>query len=374
MGKVAQLEHFFEELQKIPDYREEWKVKHSIGDIIAIALIGQLARCDDLKETHYWATINEEVLRKYLKLKNGIPGYDTMRRVLAVVDSHYFNKMLQKWNELTKTKVVNKLKKILAIDGKTERGNGNYAQKPNHIVSAIDEDGVCFGQELVNEKSNEITAVPKLLEILDIKNNIVTTDAMGTQVDIVDKIIEKEGDYVLALKGNQGNFYDNVKLYFDDSSLLKNCDYHFTLEKARSCIEKREYWTTEDIDWLPNKSKWKGIKSISFTKNTIEKRGIKTVETRYFISSLPASAKEIGRCIRKHWMVESFHWHLDVTFREDNCRVLDKKVAYNLNILRKFAITILRQSEIFDKKISLKNRRLGVCAAPLKFLENIFSI
>ena len=148
-----------------------------------------------------------------------------------------------------------KLQKILAIDGKTQCGNGNKNQKANHIVSAVDENGICLGQTLVQEKSNEITAIPKLLDTLNIKGQIVTIDAMGTQTEIVGKIRSKKADYVLGLKGNQGTLRDDVGLYFADSEFLKKCDYHYTVEKARSGVEKREYWQTDDISWLPLKEK-----------------------------------------------------------------------------------------------------------------------
>jgi hypothetical protein len=174
MRKVVSLEDLLEELQEIEDLREPWKVKHKLSDVIAISLFATLARCDDVKDVFFWADANEATLRQFLELPNGIPGYDTIRRVLALVEPSALDNLMQKWNELMQKGETEKLQKILAIDGKTQRGNATAKQKPNHIVNAVDEDGICFGQEVVSEKSNEITAIPKLLDRLNVKNHIVT--------------------------------------------------------------------------------------------------------------------------------------------------------------------------------------------------------
>jgi predicted transposase YbfD/YdcC len=370
MKKEAWLEEFLERLNEAADYREEWKVLHKIGDVIGICIISTLANCDRMKDIHIWATYREPLLRKYLELPHGIPGYDTMRRVMGSISPHYLNHYLQQWNELLEQNQTSKLRKILAIDGKTQRGNATSNQKPNHIVSAVDENKLCWGQERVNEKSNEITAIPKLLDKLNIEKQIVTTDAMGTQKDIARKIVEKTGDYVLALKGNQHNFYDDVKLYFDD--FLKECAYHKTLEKARGGIEKREYWQTENIDWLTQKAQWSGLKTIGMTRNTTTKNGKMTIDTRYFISSLGVDTELFARAVRSHWQVESYHWLLDTTLREDESPILDKQCAENLNIIRKFVLAILKTAEIGDKYTSLRGKRLHIACDPIGFMEKLF--
>lgn len=185
-------------------------------------------------------------------------------------------------------------------------------------MSAVDEKGFCLGQKRVEEKTNEIKAIPELLDCLNIKGTIITTDAMGTQTAIVKKIRQKKADYVLALKANQGNLPEEVKLYFSDSEFLQKCAYKKTTEKARGKVEKMEYWQTDDISWLNMKKEWSGLKTIILTRNTvIGAEGEEHTEDRYFISSLPIGIEEIARAVRGHWMVESYHWHLDVTFRED---------------------------------------------------------
>ena len=373
MRKIMQLEDLLEELQEMEDLREPWKIKHKIGDVMAICLFATLARCDNLKDVYFWASACEEVLQAYLELPNGIPGYDTIRRVLALVDPAILNQYLQQWNELLARGETQKLRKILAIDGKTQRGTATAKQKANHIVSAVDENGICYGQEVVSEKTNEITAIPKLLERLNIKGHIVTIDAMGTQTEIARQVKEKGADYVLGLKGNQGTLYKDVKMYFEDEGLLQACGYTATKEKARGGIEKREYWLTTDTKWLAQKEDWAGLKTIGMTRNTVTKKGKTTMEDRFFISSLDNDVDMFSRCVRGHWVVESFHWHLDVTFREDNCQVIDKRAALNLNILRKFAIAILKNVEM-GKRDSMSNKRFRVQLNPMKWLDELLAM
>jgi len=264
-----------------------------------------------------------------------------------------------------------KIKKILVIDGKSQRGNGTAKQKANHIVSAADNDGFCLGEALVDDKSNEITAIPELLNAINIKGHIITTDSMGCQKEIVKQIRKKHADYVLALKGNQGTLYNDAKLYFSDSELLSACAYKKTIEKTGGGTTKREYWQTNDILWLPQKKDWAGLTSITMTKNTVTKNNATTVESRYFISSLALNVDEVARAIRSHWMVESYHWHLDVTFREDANLTIDKESSFNLNILKKIALNTLKFVDLGFKNISIKNKRLVIGLNFEKYFEII---
>ena len=291
-----------------------------------------------------------------------------------MVSPEYMQGFRDRFTELLNANEGEIVKKLLSIDGKTQRGNGSAEQKANHIVSAVDENGLCLGEERVSEKSNEITAIPELLDSLNIKGHIITTDAMGTQREIAKKIRGNKAEYVLALKGNQGTLYDDVKLYFEDAGLRGESAYHKTREKARGGVELREYWQTEDIGWLTQKKEWAGLRTIAMTRNTITKGDKTTQETRYFISSLPVDAKEIARAIRGHWMVESYHWSLDVTFREDADRTLDKQAAYNLNILRKLALNFLKLVDVGYKNISLTKKRFVIGCSPFKFFERILEI
>lgn len=240
------------------------------------------------------------------------------------------------------------------------RGNRQNEQKPSHIVSAWSkEDGFCLGQKAVEEKSNEITAIPELLDKIQIKGQIVTIDAMGTQKEIAAKIKARRADYVLALKRNQGTLYKDVKEYFEDESFQKAIqeaqNYQKTQERAHGQNEIREYYQTDDIKWLSGKTSWKGIKSIGMERKTIWKGGEKREEYRYFISSLTPNIYNFARAVRGHWSVESMHWHLDVTFREDANLTVDQTAAQNHNIIRKWCLSILKMAEL-----STKNRKLSM--------------
>ena len=368
------MEGLLKYLSTVIDKRQEKKVLHKMSDIIAIVFFAMLANADEWTEIEIFGKEHEEFLREYLELPNGIPSHDTLQRVFAMVSPEFLQRYQILWNELLNNNEGEKIKKILAIDGKTQRGNGNKNQAANHIVSAVDEDGFCIGEKLVNNKSNEITAIPELLDALNVKGHIITTDAMGTQTEIAKKIRQKRADYVLALKGNQSSLHDDVKLYFGEQEFLSKCAYAKTVEKARCGIEKREYWQTDDIAWMTKKKDWAGLKSIAMTRNTITKDGRETTETRYFISSLPLNVTEIARAIRGYWMVESYHWHLDVTFREDDNHTLEKQAAFNLNIIRKLALNVLKVFETGKKPLSLKKKRFTIGTNPEKHLKNILKI
>ena len=368
------MEKLLKYLDTIIDKRQKRKVKHKIVDIVIIVFFAMLSNANEWEDIEIFGKEHETFLRKYLELPNGIPSHDTMQRVFAMLSSEYLQCFRQLWNEMLNSDEGQKIKKILAIDGKTQRGNGNKTQKANHIVSAVDEDGICLGERLVDEKSNEITAIPELLEVLHVKGNIITIDAMGTQTEIVKKIRKKAADYVLALKGNQGSLHEDVKLYFADAELLGKTAYHKKVEKARGGIEKREYWQTDDIEWLSQKKHWSGLKSIAMTRNTIIKGDTEQSETRYYISSLPLNVVEIARAIRGHWMVESYHWHLDVTFREDENKTIEKQAAYNLNIMRKLALNVLKLFDAGKKKLSLRKKRFMIGCNPDKHLESILNM
>jgi predicted transposase YbfD/YdcC len=329
-------------------------------DIIAIVFFAELANATEWIEIYLFAATNEQVLRKYLELPGGIPSHDTIQRVLAMVSPEYLQEFRKRWDKVMAGSIGEKIRKIFALDGKTQRGNGTAEQKANHIVSAVDESGFCLSEVPVDEKSNEITAIPELLKALNIKGHIVTIDAMGCQTDIARLIWSLCAYYMLSLKKNQGTLYEDVKLYFGDLKLRSSCAYHQVVDKARGAVEIREYWQTTDIAWLQQRKAWAGLTSIVMTQNTIIKGEETTTETRYFISSLPLDVKEAARAIRGHWMVESYHWHLDVTFREDANHTLDKAAAYNLNIMKKMAINTLKLVDVGIKRISMKNKRFMI--------------
>ena len=208
-------------LEYISDPRQQNKVKHSIKDIVGIVLFATLANANEWTEIEDFAVEHQSFLKQYFELPNGIPSHDTLSRVMGYINPEVLQKLYLEWNNYLSQGEGEKLKKIFNIDGKTMRGSGNKNQKALHIVSAWSkEDGLSLGQKAVDEKSNEITAIPELLQVLNIKGHIVTIDAMGTQVKIAEQIIKQKGDYVLAVKANQGNLYEEVVDYFNDAELL----------------------------------------------------------------------------------------------------------------------------------------------------------
>lgn len=372
------MEELLNWLEFIEDERQNHKVKHTLKDILVIVLFATLAGADNFAEIEMFAKHHEEYLRKYLKLENGIPSHDTINRVMGLVSSEIIQQLHNKWFEMLNSNDGEKLKKIIAIDGKTMRGNKQNDLKPSHIISAWNrEGGFCLGQKAVDEKSNEITAIPELLDKIQIKNQVITIDAMGTQKEIAEKIKKKRADYVLALKGNQGTLFNDVKDYFDDEEFLKEIiekdNYKITKEKAHSQIEIREYFQTDNIKWLSQKKEWKGFKSIIMERKTIDKNGKKTIVYRYFISSLAPNIELISSAVRGHWSVESMHWHLDVAFKEDKNLTIDKQAAQNHNIIRKWCLSILKVIDLMEKKMSMKLKRFVISLDSVKYLDKILN-
>ena len=368
------LNNILQWLVSAEDTRQQAKVKHLMKDIIGIVFFAEMSNASEWIEIYLFGIANEKYLRKYLELPHGIPSHDTIQRVFAIISPEYLQEFRKRWNEVMSGSMGNKVRKILALDGKTQRGNGTAQQKANHIVSAVDNAGFCLWEVLVDEKSNEITAIPELLKALNIKGHIVTIDAMGCQTEIVKLIRQMRGDYLISLKGNQGTLHDDIKRYFDDPQLLKGCAYHRVLDKAHSAAEKREYWQTTDISWLPQKKLWAGLTSIVMTKNTITKSDVTTTEVRYFISSLPLDVEAAAFAVRSHWMVESYHWHLDVTFREDSNHTLDQAAAYNLNIIKKMALNTLKLIDVGLPRISMKNKRYLISMGFEQYLDDIMQL
>lgn len=269
------MEELLQWMEYIEDIRQEKKVRHLLKDILVIVLFATLANADDWVEIALFAENYQDYLRKYIELKNGLPSHDTIRRVMGMISPDILQQLYGKWQELLNREEGALIKKIICIDGKTMRGNSQNKERPSHIVSAWSkEDGFCLGQKAVEEKSNEITAIPKLLEKIQIKGQIITIDAMGTQKEIAEKIRSKRADYVLAVKRNQGTLYEELQEYFADEELRKKVKegdgYKRTQEKAHGQIETREYYQTEDIKWLSQRKEWKGIKSIGMEQKTLE--------------------------------------------------------------------------------------------------------
>jgi predicted transposase YbfD/YdcC len=380
---MTYFEDFLDAFNNLPDFRQEGKVKHQLFEIIFIAVSASIANANSWIEIADFADCRADWLKKYLKLENGIPSHDTLQRVFEHLDPKAFNRAFMHWT----SKIADHSDgRIIAIDGKTVRGSYQDDKRPIHIVNAwVDENNMILGQVKTSDKSNEITAIPEMLELLFLKGSIVTIDAMGTQKEIAKKIVSKGGDYVLALKGNQTIFHSEVCEYFGDA-LKDNFSHHpvsryTTIEKGHGRIEKREYFQTGDINWFAEKKLWKNLSSIGMVKRTITTKGKTTEETCYFISSLEAPQGEcqvFGKAVRNHWGVESCHWMLDVLFKEDQSRVRVNNGAENQSMLKKMALNIVRNqdhdhSRIRDKKVSGNRKRL-MSSWSIDFLDKMIEV
>jgi predicted transposase YbfD/YdcC len=362
LGGVKDMEEVLSFLESLEDGRQQWKIEYSLKEIVVIVLFATLADCDQWTEIAEWAKYHEELLKRIIELPHGIPSHDTIQRVMASIKPETFTRLLETWQKMLNNNEGEKLKQIFAIDGKTMRGNGNKNQEALHIVTVwAKEAGVCFGQKAADSKGKEVPMIKELLDTVSVQGQIVTIDAIGTQKEIAEKIRKGKADYVLAVKENQKTLHEDIKEYFDEEKFLEEIlqqgGYLKTGEKERSQYEKREYWQTGDIAWLAQKKDWEGLRGIGMTKTTILREdGTQSEEKRYYITSLSVNIEDFARAVRGHWSVESMHWHLDVTFREDKNHTLNKTSAQNMNIIRKWALTMLKTFQL-GKKYSLRLKR-----------------
>ena len=355
-------------VNSLEDSRQQWKVKHNLVDILIIVMLSILTGHNDFEEMVIFAESRIEILKKYIKLENGIPHKDTLKRVISIIDPNQLNLVFYSWLASIINKknhiFLDEINKIIAFDGKTICGSDDIYNRALHILTAFDtENELVLGQLPVDEKTNEITVMPELIKLLDLENCVVTADAMNCQYEIANAIIEKKGNYVLALKGNKGDFYEDVKDYFDEKTIeqiiAKNELYRKIIEKAHSQIEIREYFLILDIDYIKkNKgNKYQKLTSIGMIRKTINNlnTGKITIEIRYYINSI-YDIDLFAKTVRKEWCIENnLHWHLDYTLKEDYSTIIDKKVAFNLNIIRKSILSILKVIDV-GKKYSLKNK------------------
>jgi len=345
-----------EKLSGVPDPRREWgNLRHQLVDILVIALCSTICCGEDFVDMEEFGRDREDWLRGFLELPNGIPDSDTFRRVLERIEPGALSRCLNEWLEAERAHG-----RLVNLDGKTLRGSGNSSHKAYHVVSAwVGENALTLGELAVDEKTNEITAIPELLDMIDIEGDVVSSDAMGCQKDIAEKIIEKGADYVLALKGNQTSLHEDVKLYFE--SLHKTCDFD-TLEKGHGRIEKREYFLETDIDWLTQKPDWKGLRAIGAVRSHVEGKGAVRCETRYFITTL-TDTRAFADAVRGHWSIENqLHWMLDVIFREDASRARKDNSPLNLNVLRKISLSVLKR--LTAGRLSVRKKMLKAARDP----------
>ena len=331
-------------------------------EIILLIISATLSGCEGWKQIKDFGETKLDWLRKFLPYANGIPVDDTIARVMRKLDTKAFQSCFISWvksvSEVTDGDVI-------AIDGKTLRRSHDHTKGKSaiHMVSAWSSaNSLVLGQEKTAEKSNEITAIPELLDVLDIKKCIVSIDAMGCQTAIAEKIIKQGGNYVLALKGNQGNLHDEVKTFVDialeNNFLNVPHDYHEEVERGHGRVEKRACWVIDaKKEWFPSAQKWKNLNKIIIVKSQRELVDKTTNDTRFYLASPEKLEAPNGLSVtRQHWGVESMHWVLDVTFREDECRIRKDAAPENFAIMRHVALNLLKSDVSW--KASMKRKRL----------------
>jgi len=348
---TVRLSSIVKHFESLPDPRHKRNRRHLLVDVITIAVCGVIAGCSGPTAIARWARAKKDWLQEVLALPNGIPSRDCIRRVLSTLKPEAFQTCFQSWIATLVSEDAD-TRPTIASDGKTLRRSHDQSDGlgPLHLVSAwASEHGLALGQVATEEKSNEITAIPELIDRIDVKGAIVTIDAMGCQKEIARKIVDAKGDYVLAVKDNQPKLHEAIKELFSDErqgDLVKMPHReHQTSEKGHGRSDERYYVLAKIPRHFPLKDAWPGAKAIGMAVRVTENSdGTTSGDVRYFISSCYLSGKRFAQAVRGHWGIEnSLHWVLDVTFDEDQNRTRQRRIADNLSWLRRFAISLLKR-------------------------------
>lgn len=354
---------YFDELE---DPRSPVNLLHPLSSVLVIAIMAVLAGADGPTAIAQWAACKEDLLRRVLSLPHGVPRKDVFRRVLCTLKPEAFQACFAAWLQALRDAAAEATgidKPVYAIDGKTLRRSHDRKKGLGalHSVSVwASEYGLSLAQVATDEKSNEITAIPELLKLVDIKGAIITIDAMGTQKEIAKQIIDGKGDYVLGLKGNQGTLHEAVIKVFDEQLAADFADVgareHVTVENGHGREETRVYIQMPVPKDLPGLSNWKGLKTIGVVFLTCKRDGKETTERRFFISSLRMGVQQFARAVRAHWGIENTcHWTLDIAYREDESRIRDKHERQSFAWLKRFTLSLLKQHP--GKQSNIMKRR-----------------
>ena len=354
---------------RISDPRKGNAIRHNLSEVLIIAVLAVLCSMEHFTEMEMFAQEQENWLRKFLKLEHGVPSHDTFGDIFAVIEPDAITTVFTEWTQTLRKKISGE---IVAVDGKSICASRDIPKNKRavHIVSAwAVQNRLILGEVSTSEKSNEIKAIPALLEMLELRGCIVTIDAMGTQTKIAEKIIEKGADYVLPVKENQPQLLEDICLYFGDCN--DGVETAKTEEKSHGRIEIRECVISKDIDWLDSERKWKNLSGIAMITSTTKNIGTGVVETavQYLIfSGKDFNAAQVLSARRSHWGVESMHWSLDVAFREDQCRVRTKHAAHVFNIVRHLTMNLLTRETSSKGGIAAKRKR---CAISVEYREKV---
>jgi predicted transposase YbfD/YdcC len=364
---IREMSEYLGEIKE-PRRTEYGNFRHKLIDIIVIAFTSTLCGSDEFEEMEEFGQLKQDFFKGFLELPNGTPDESTFRKVINRLDPVELHKSMDKWlvDIAERQKAEGSSVRAVNIDGKTICGSKKAGRKGVHVVSAwVGENNLTLGELATDEKSNEITAVPELLEMLDIQGDVVTADAMSCQTAIVKKIREKGADYILAVKDNQPTLHQDIREFFEgmeggEIRELPEDVWQSGEEKGHGRIERREVRVVTGIEWLENRGMWEGLKSIiQYRTYRGEGGGEPVKRDQYYISSAVLYADEFGKYIRGHWSIENnLHWSLDVIFREDGSRARTGNAALNLNIMRKLALKRLRGLKVEKKRYSAKLRML----------------
>lgn len=345
----------------LEDPRMDRTKLHPLINILVIALCAVISGADNWVDIELFGQSKREWFAKFLDLSNGIPSHDTFGRVFSLLDAEQFQSCFTNWVQA----ICEMLKgQVVAFDGKTLRRSHNrtIGKDAIHMVSAwATQNRLVLGQTKVDAKSNEITAIPALISLLELSGCIITIDAIGCQKKIAQKIVDQGADYVLALKANQGTLYTDAQALFEDARAIgfDDCDYHQTVDKGHGRIEIRECWATAHPEYLAavfKPEQWAGLQTLNMVRTERRIGDTRETQTRYYISSLPGNAKQLLHAVRDHWQIENrLHWVLDVSFREDDSRIRTGNAAQNMATLRHMALNLLKQE---SSKRSIRGKRL----------------
>lgn len=326
---------------KVDDPRSVRNQRHNFMTLIGTSLLAVLSGIDSFSGIQDFVEMHFDALTEVFDFPHGVPSHDTYQRLWDAISPTQF---LEAFHEFTDA-LAKVTSQLIAIDGKTIRNSGKG--KALHIVSAwCQNNQLILAQEKVEDKSNEITAIPRLLRLLDLENRVVTIDAMGAQRQICQQIIEQGGDYIISLKGNQSTLYKDIVTYFEDSEVLPTLAINEENDKGHGRIEQRTAYVTQQIDWLKELHGWPGLKSIGMVYSKIIRKGKETQEKRFYISSLSEDARRLNNSVRAHWGIENqLHWRLDVVFNEDKGCIRNDNAAENMDIMRKWALNILHKAK-----------------------------
>ncbi len=359
-----------EELKQITDKRQQSKVCYKVWDILCYVIFSSLAGIEAWEDIPEFVDEHKSFFRSFLLMSHGIPNWQTIERVMSMINSKELENILVNFFQTITFKATMETD-IINLDGRidcgSKRNETNYSDKitPLNVLNAYSNNsGICLASEQISEKSNEIPTIPIILERLKIKDTIITWDALNTQKTNVEAVKKGKGDYVVPVKKNHPNFNADLELYFDEKTeeqiIAGRLDsaYLRQEEKSHSCFITYEYFQTSDIKWYHEYKEWKGLASFGMVKKTITEKGKTRIEKRFYISSLNVNINLFSKAIRNHWSVENkLHWHLDFTFKEDKNTTANKNALMNLQLVNKFCLGILNKIKEFHNNVSLRRIR-----------------